>query len=489
MLSRGRNEDGMVLPVFAIVLVLLLIMAAFAVDLGASAVSRREAQNGADSAALAAAHELGARAAKFKTGAARVAALAAAEAVAKDYVEDNTGLSTTAGEWTTCTDALALAVPSAGTPCISFSSDATQVRVRLPDKVLDYQFARVVGLNTASVRASAVAELTTVISNSTRPILLRAGAVGYKCVEGGGTKTCPSNPPALGPGDFGSLTSPRYVTVTGGGDATNFALGLDHQLKLSATNGINYCDSDNNGDENKCETQAAPGALNNAANTHDLANYLVVDSGGELGDVTEGLIGSTQAEASCPGGVECFEDGGETITALLYRPDGSRSDQLRPAGTPATPTVDGFGRSSFNGVHISRYILASAKPTVGCSSAPDSFTVSIENAGYDACNQSLSDYLVANQSTPSAVFSREILNSPRFGIAPVTDTAVGGSSTLARNVDFYGIYIDRLVGNATQVKSLTAFIFPLSMLEPASGVSDGPGLPYVGGPFGVRLIR
>ena len=484
---NSRDDRGLVLPIVAIFMILLLVMVAFAVDLGSAAVGRRDAQNASDAAALAGAHELGLRSAKFATD--KTVALSAAEQAVKAYVARNTAIPADSPDWATCTDGLALAVHAATTDCISFSSDATQVRVHLPGKALNYQFARVVGISNTSISASAVAEVVTVLGGSTRPILLRAGQLGYKCVEGGGTKTCPSNPPALGPGDFGSLTSPRYRTVVGGGDSTNFALGVDHMLQMSPTNGVNYCDSTNNGDANKCRDQANNGLLNNSPSTYDFANYLVVDSGGELGDVTEGLIGSTQSEALCPASAECFQDSGETITALLYRPDGSDSSTLRPTGSPATPTLDGFGRVGFNGVHISRYLLTTAKAAVGCASAPDSMTVSVEDARYDDCNNALSTYIQAHSTDPVPVFSKEILKSPRFGVAPVTGTAVGGSSTLAKITDFYGIYIDRLVGNSTQVKSLTAFVFPLSMLEPTSVDGSGPSLPYVGGPFGVRLIR
>ena len=64
----------------------------------------------------------------------------------------------------------------------------------------------------------------------------------------------------------------------------NFALGLNHMLKLGPTAGKNYCDADGpNGVRNKCSNQVG-GDLNDAAGTHDLANYVVADSGGELKD-------------------------------------------------------------------------------------------------------------------------------------------------------------------------------------------------------------
>ena len=87
------------------------------------------------------------------------------------------------------------------------------------------------------------------------------------------------------------------------------------------------------------------------------------------------------------------------------------------------------------------------------------------------------------------LFSKDITSSPRFGVAPVTDTLVHGSSEVAKVVDFYGIYLDRIYGNpAGKVKSVQAFVFPLNMIEPVS-TGPGPGLPYLGGPFSVRLIQ
>jgi len=489
--TRSQPEGGYALPIFALVLVLLLVMVAFAVDLGATAEVRRDSQNSADAAALAAAQELGSSSAKFSTGAARTAALAAATTSAMRYIEDNIGIPATSPSWGTCTDANALAVASASTPCISFSSDATQVRVRVPDTEVEYRFAKVAGFEGTTVRSSAIAEVTTILNSSTRPILLRAARYGLNCVEGGGNRTCPSNPPPLGPGDFGSMDSPRYRYIAGGGDPTNFALGLDHSLQLTATNGRNYCDSDNNGDANKCSSQAN-GLLNNTSGTYDFANYVVTGQGGQLSDVTLGLVGerASQAPTGCPAGRGCFSDGSpaQTVTALLYRPDGAQSEELVPSAGPATPTIDGFGRTGFNGVHISRYLTPTASTAAGCGSAPSYVTTSVEDQAFDDCNQSLSAYILNNVAAPPTVFDADIINSPRFGVAPVTATDLSGASTVAQVIDFYGIYIDRMYGNNNQVKGFRAFVFPLSMIEPIPG-GTGPGMPYVGGPFGVRLIR
>lgn len=484
---RFRRDDGIVIPLFALVLVLLLVMVAFAIDLGATAERRRASQNTADAAALAAAQELGARGAKFASEPARTTARTAAEAAAKTYVQHNIGLAPTDPTWASCADTSALAVVGTS-PCISFSSDLTQVRVRLPDETVDYQFAQLIGVPNGTVTASAVAEVVSAVGGSTRPILLRSGVAGINCVEaGGGGPATPCLGARLASGDFGSMTSPRYRVVTGGEDDANFALGLDHMLQLGATDGRNYCDADGSspggsGLANKCSSQVS-GLLNDSPSTYDLANYVFPDSGGELKDVTVGLLGD---------GGGNFAVAGQTITALLFRPDGAGRDELVPPGSPATPTATFPGEPlPFNGVHISRFFLPGTAATVGCTGPIAPATDNVMDPDWDDCNSQLSAYIIANNAVPTSgpIFSRAIIESPRFGVAPVTDTALSGSSTWAKVVDFYGIYIDRIYGNPSgKVKSIQAFVFPLRMIEPSS-VGGGVGLPYLGGPFGVRLIR
>lgn len=483
----NRREQGLILPLFGLVLVVLLVMVAFAVDYGATAERRRSSQNRSDAAALAAARELGTSQARFASAAVQAAARVRATDVAMDYVQRNGGISPTDSAWDSCTDSNPLETESDSTQCISFSQDMTQVRVRVPDERVDYTFAKVVGINSNNVRSSAIAEVVSSVQNRTRPILLRAGVAGYNCIEAGGGG--PEPPPCpgyeLGPGDFGGMESPRYSVLTGGNadlqGALNFAIGIDHGLRLSPTNGTNYCDSDNSGDANKCRSQANNGLLNNTSGTYDLANYVIVTAGGNLQAVTDGLTGE---------GTGTTIDAAEPVTALLYRPDGADSGTFVPGGSPAMPYISFAGKTGLNGVHISKYLVPSLS-TIGCDAVttPDFRTASVDDPDYDSCNLALSTYINSTLSTPTTLFSRAILESPRFGIAPVTDTALSGTSAVAKVVDFYGIYIDRIWGNpAGQVKQIQAFVFPLTMVEPVSGGS-GPGLPYVGGPFSVRLIR
>lgn len=489
MLVKPNNDRGMVLPLFALVLVLLLVMVAFAVDLGAAAERRRASQNRSDAAALAAAQTLGTTQAKFADAPAQTSAMAAAVAAAQTYVEQNGGISGSDPQWTACTDSNALARVSATTPCISFSTDLTQVRVRVPDETVDYQFATVVGINAGTVRSSAIAEVVSDLGGSLRPILLTAGAAGLNCIEAGG-RDSPCEGYRIGSGDYGTMESPRYSVVPDGGDPTNYALGLDHMLRLTATNGVNYCDSDSNGDVPKCAAGADGGVLNNQPGTHDLANYVVPLPGGALGPATNGVVGDGPGSTT-------FVDPvgrGETITALLYRPDGASRNTFMPAGTPSTPHI-AFGtgpnpRTGLNGVHVSRYLLLDMVDTVGCTGAPAaSQLLSVDDPTFAPCNDGLSNYIIDNPGSSVPVFSRDIIDSPRFGVAPVTDTSLSGGSDVARIVDFIGIYLNRIYGTPSgQLKSIEAFVFPLRLIEP-SPTGGGVALPYTGGPFSVQLIR
>ena len=55
--DNGGSEAGAILPLFAILIVILMVFAAFAVDLGAAWAERREAQTAADAGVMGAALE------------------------------------------------------------------------------------------------------------------------------------------------------------------------------------------------------------------------------------------------------------------------------------------------------------------------------------------------------------------------------------------------------------------------------------------------
>ncbi|MEX0426434.1 pilus assembly protein TadG-related protein [Nocardioides sp. DS6] len=134
--------------IVAMLAVVLFVLCAFVVDLGNARDQRRQAQNAADAAALAAANVL------YASG---TSDIAAATAAAKAYAASNFGV--TSAQWAGCVDSAALP-GSSGTPCISFNSatSPTTVRVVIPTKRVATPFAQVIG--TSSVDVNGIAQAT-----------------------------------------------------------------------------------------------------------------------------------------------------------------------------------------------------------------------------------------------------------------------------------------------------------------------------------------
>src|SRR5215213_2110872 len=121
MMERSRSDVGAVAVLTAVLAVVLFGLAAIVVDLGMARDNRRQAQNTADAAALAATNALYATRAPNLN---QPGDFDAAVAAAKEYAAKNYG--TTQGEWSGCsipaTDALGYQHPGTGTNCITFNS-------------------------------------------------------------------------------------------------------------------------------------------------------------------------------------------------------------------------------------------------------------------------------------------------------------------------------------------------------------------------------
>lgn len=163
--AARRDEGAVTLITVILMSVVLLGIVSLVVDLGLARDTRRQAQNAADSAALAAGNSLA-------TGGTVTTAVAAAKSLAQK------NFGTTPADWSTCTDAAKLAyVPSGGTPCISFdSATPTAVRVLVPVRPVLTPFAGIWGTSSVPVQAAAKVGVT---SSNTPPC-------GF-CVIGEGT--------------------------------------------------------------------------------------------------------------------------------------------------------------------------------------------------------------------------------------------------------------------------------------------------------------
>ena len=154
VLSRLRpgpdGENGAVAIIVALFAIVMFGLASLVVDLGIARDTRRQAQNAADAAALAAAGAL------YTTG--PTANFTAASAAARSYAAANFG--TTSADWTTCSNDSPLAYAPV-TSCISFDSATapTRVRVVVPGKFSPSAFGSIFGYSGMTVDALADAKL------------------------------------------------------------------------------------------------------------------------------------------------------------------------------------------------------------------------------------------------------------------------------------------------------------------------------------------
>jgi hypothetical protein len=158
MNRRLREDGGAVAVMTAILAVVLLSLAALVVDLGLARDSRRQAQNTADAAALAAANALYATTAPNLN---QPGDFDAAVEAAKEYAASNYGV--TEGEWASCStdQALPYVHATSGTNCISFNAFLypRDVLVVVPVRNTPVFFGGVVGYEGTSISALAQARL------------------------------------------------------------------------------------------------------------------------------------------------------------------------------------------------------------------------------------------------------------------------------------------------------------------------------------------
>ncbi len=158
MIRRLRSDQGAVAVLTAVLAVLLFGIAALVVDLGIARDNRRQAQNTADAASLAAANALyGSTQVNFNAPGNFDAAVAAA----KEYAELNYG--TTAAEWAACVDSdpLPYVHPGTGTNCISFDKSPypNNVLVKVPLRKQPSLLGGVFGYTGVNISAIAQARI------------------------------------------------------------------------------------------------------------------------------------------------------------------------------------------------------------------------------------------------------------------------------------------------------------------------------------------
>jgi hypothetical protein len=237
---RGRDERGLAIVFCALAIVVVMIFVAYAVDLGALSNERRQDQTAADSGALAGVGLL--------SGGTDAAAQKVIDITYRN-LDTTMPLADWTSLWATCSDpdrnSTEYPVVSTESPCISFNSYLTRIRVRIPNVTVDASFSRAAGVDHLLSTAAAEAELIFGFSGGILPFGLPNGSGGQTeiCLKSGPSSQAPNQPPCDGPatGNFGSLDIAWYGNPlmgtptqcngnTNGRLAGNMALGVDHPL-------------------------------------------------------------------------------------------------------------------------------------------------------------------------------------------------------------------------------------------------------------------
>lgn len=316
----------------------LLVISALVVDLANARQHRTQLQTAADAAALAAAQDLPNQSTALQT--------------AKSIAADNYGLATDA--WAGCHDPdHLLEIPDLviANTCISFNTDGTLVRVRLPDQAIATFFGSAVGRDNIEVNASATAANHAPATERVVPAAVTAVmGTGLLCLENSGNDI---DCAARSTGNFGSIYSPR-VNVFHPSDnsrqtseAINYAMNVDHDLqpwdgaeqRICDGPMVSPCDSSN-------QLGASP------------ANWLVVSTGNDVPPVTEGFVTGFKAQTTDMGTIE--------FCGRLSRPDFTAVNALNPYPdncAPGQPTITAAG-TEINGRHAYYWMTDEARKVI-----------------------------------------------------------------------------------------------------------------------------
>lgn len=504
MLTDMGRERGVSALLTASALLLMMGMAAIALDVSAGYNERRQDQTAADAGALAGALEyvLGGSAASNKV---------------TEYVAVN--LDTTAGAmqtaWESCVDPaaerntqpgdnfVALPPPSGWTVtdpddwCISVDSAKALLRVRVPLQSTSTTFGRVLGMNEINTFAVAVARIESRGSGGILPFGLGSGA-------NGGYHTCLSDAPsglATNPcdggttGNFGTLKIRQFGNTTLGTSTNCTASPLDQTL----------------------------------------AQNIAVGTDHEVVTDPDGLTSNEVRD-------ECFNPGVDTLnTDTSFSEFGAEDGMVgpvpgMPAATPRLKQTGPFTGPIFNDHRINdkplwEYLLntvtydGTVAPTT-CD--PASFTGGVADyngnglpdddfdgdgiqdqaRSWQHMAKCLDDYASGLYAT--VIFDETILdNSSRFGYLPqFWEDDLGTGSQWNHIQRFRAIYINATVwkkgptykfhvpgepcmgcgGNGWALKQVTAYVFPDASLPPVLRGDPIPGLTGLN-PFEIELAR
>jgi len=418
----GDRERGAVLPIVIPLIVVLLVFAAFTVDLGAAWAERRQDQTAADAAVMAAAIEY----IRSNPSEQEVVALV------KDYVHRNIGYPIDAAGWSECplpTDGFEAL---AGNNCISLkqastTSSDTLLQVRIPDQHVPTAFASIVGINEIDVSAFAIAQIQKQEGLQ--------GAMPFVLPGNPGLEYCLGTPPdgqaremCEGPstGLFGTIISPFFgeeadpwgttscqdaPTNINDGVRTNTAIGIDHFLRIAPDDGVPAEGAD------VCAATEAPSYV----------PYAILADNGELTQISPGFIGP-DTYGSIP----------------------SEGRLLQGTGTKR-PVPSGKDFIQLDNVGLWEYLVDPGALGDACS--PTQFA--------DKSGTELTAQMIDCLKNGTVKFTDDLLDSPRFALVPqvALDQAniglIGTNPANAANIiKFVPVYLQATWYNCSAVECM-----------------------------------
>ncbi len=445
-----NSETGAILPLFAILIVILFVFAAFAVDLGAAWAERREAQTAADAGVMGAALEF-------------LVAPPDEDGIydlVSTYVNANVdGSGFTFDDWDSCADpdrpsgyaplgdSGAWDSPENGLSfdnidCISVKQAGAEpaiLRVRLPIQDMPTAFARIIGINTIDVTAFAEAEILINESSDILPFSLPANPVDNECL---GTPPSGQLPPDVAPctgpasGNFGMLniwwfgaSNDTHDTLGSGcpskppfGTRTpyNLSVGIDHPIST-------WPNTDD--DEITYDGPAVgvnqpnnhPGAESCDSFANDVVPYVIqTNTGNTVSELEEGFFGSGgYGTQNLPGRLRQTSPTLPAVPSVPNLPISTVADRITFQENTGSYTVDNIGLweyLDFPSIH----------------NASECHRDAFEDAGgVDLVGRALTDQMqlcLAESSPKAPLFRDEILDSPRFAVVPRLNYATGAQA-------------------------------------------------------------
>lgn len=441
--SRARNgERGASAIMVAASLLLLMGLAAIAVDAGIAYSDRRQQSSAADVGSLAALQfaktTLGTPiSCTGYSGSDLAACRGAVEAL--DVIEGTIPGQYTTADWTACTDpeddALGYTEHSGSaqnsqiSDCISFTPNLQRVRVVMPGTDVDTAFAAAIGFDSVRVGAFAEAGLDLDIIGGVRPFAIGPSGANsdHACFASGDTHNLDAAPCGSGTeGNYGKLdvmlygneTYPTPTICTGSNAqrlATNIVAGSDHPMK-----------------PNPALADPIVNETDNCANISNPVNQFEVRTGNSEGAISDGFFDGITTQPDLEGLLLCKGD-----------PSSDTSREDYPLATYESIYCESIHNShpeEIDHTPLWEYIRPDAPGT-----SPSSAACAPGQADDRPGMQNCINWWKANAPHSDSLFTSDVVTSPRFMAIPILDKDPGNGTSVKYNItEFRPVYLETL---------------------------------------------